>query len=329
MTWLKESYHRARDAVRRAVAWGQQYKKRFEATRLGRTLERYRVENGRVLAGGIAYSSLTSIAAALLLVVTIASFVVGGNEQWRDAVVAFVSDTIPGIFPDNGNPGLVDPESLKPTAATGIVGVVALLLLLRTATNYLSHLRIGVRTMLGGARLGGLVGKARDAAALFALFVVILIGTAIQVVAASFARTVAQWIGDDESSPWAVRAPAVIAGFIADAGFVALVYVVLGRAKAPRRMVVAVIAIAAAAIMALQQLSSLLVGQASENVVLAPFAAVIVVLLFVTLVAQVLLYGAAWLGSASPQLKGTAAQELPAPPRRKRGGVTTTRAVGR
>jgi membrane protein len=247
----------------------------------------------------------------------------------RDAIVAFIADFIPGIFPENGSPGLVDPDSLQPTAATGLVGLIALVFLLRTATNYLANLRIGVRTMLGGTRLGGLVGRAWDALALIVLFVVILLATAIQVVGASFANALAEAIGDDTTSLWVVRAPAIIAGFVADAGFVALVYVVLGRARAPKRMLVAVIAVAAAAIVVVQQLSALFVGGAADNVVLAPFAAVIVVVLFATLVAQILLYGAAWLGSGSPQIGGGSVQELPRPARRKRGGVTTARAVGR
>jgi membrane protein len=247
----------------------------------------------------------------------------------RDAVVAFITDFIPGIFPENGSPGLVDPDSLEPTAATGLVGLIALVFLLRTATTYLSNLRIGVRTMLGGARLGGLVGKAWDALALVVLFVVILLATAIQVVGASFANALAEALGDDTTSPWVVRAPAILAGFIADAGFVALVYLVLGRARGPKRMIVAVIAVAAAAIVVVQQLSALFVGSAADNVVLAPFAAVIVVVLFATLVAQILLYGAAWLGVGIPAHVTRAPEPLPPYPRRNRGGVTTTRAVGR
>lgn len=328
MAPLRTLWARIAGGVKHAVAVGQRYKRDFDETRVGRALTRYSHQNGPVLAGGIAYSSLASIAAALLLSVTIASFVVAGNEQLRDAIIEFVADAIPGVFPDGDTPGLIDPDSLKPTAATGLVGLIALLILLRTATRYLSRLRVGVRTMLGGARMGGLAGTAHDAAALIALFVVILLGTAIQVLASSFAETLASWVGIDGASLWSVRIPTMLAGFLADAGFVALVYVVLGRARGPRRMLLIVIAAAAFAIMVIQQLSSMFVGETSSNPVLAPFAAVIAVLIFVTLVAQVLLLGAAWLGVGSEPDARTAPEPLPAYPRRKRGTVTTTRATG-
>lgn len=329
MTQLRSLWARVAGTVKHAVAVGQRYKRDFDETRVGRALLRYTHQNGPVLAGGIAYSSLASIAAALLLTATIASFVVAGNEDLRAAIIDFVSDAIPGVFPEGENPGLIDPDSLQPTATTGLVGVVALLILLRTATRYLSRLRVGVRTMLGGARMGGLAGTAHDAAALVALAVVILLGTAIQVLASNFAETLGNWVGAEGASPWAVRTPALIAGFLADAGFVALVYMVLGRAREPRRMLLWVIAVAALAIMVIQQLSSMFVGQASSNPVLAPFAAVIVVLLFVTLVAQVLLLGAAWLGVGTEPDDRTAPEPLPPYARRKRGTVTTTRATGR
>lgn len=329
MTWVRELGARVSSAVRRASALGQRVRHAVDQTRIGRTLKRYGDRNGSMLAGGIAYSSLTSIAAALLLAATVASFVVGANEAWRTAVVDFVGDAIPGIFPGEDSPGLIDPAALKPTVGTGIVGVVALVLLARTATNYLTALRVGVRTMLGATRLSGLVGKAWDVVAFTALMLVILVGAVVQVAASSFARTLVEWIGQDDASPGAVRIPAMLAGFIADVGFVALVYVVLGRVRAPRREVVGVVLVGAAAIAVLQQVSTLLVASASRNVVLAPFAAVVVLLLFVTLVAQVLLYGAAWLGARSVKPERGAPRLLPPMPRRRRGSVTTARAVGR
>lgn len=329
MTWARELAARATSAVRWAGALGRRVQHAVDQTRIGRTLKRYGERNGGVLAGGIAYSSLTSIAAAVLLTATVASFVVGANERWRTAVEDFVRDAIPGIFPGEDTPGLIDPSTLKPTAVTGVVGVVALVLLVRTATAYLTSLRVGVRAMLGTARLAGLVGKAWDAVAFVALMAVILAGAVIQVAASSFAWTLVEWAGQDDASPAVVRVPAILAGYVADAGFVALVYVVLGRVRAPRREVLGAVLFSAAAIAVLQQLSTLLVASASRNVVLAPFAAVVVLLLFVTLVAQVLLYGAAWLGARIDQPDRGVPASLPPVSRRKRGGVTTTRAVGR
>lgn len=337
---------RALDAARDAFAGVMRLKEWFDATAAGRALARYNTFHGGLLAGGIAYASLTSLAAGLLLALSVASLIVVGRDDLREAVVAVVSEAVPGLFPVDGNPGLVDPESLKPTAVTGVVGVVALVMLARTAMGYLSSLRSAVRTMLGGGGGNAVAGRVADVATLVALGLVVVLGAAIQVAASSFAVTVAGWLEEGATAVWTVRVPAVVAGFVVDVAFVMLVYVVLGRVRMHARVLLLTIAAVALVITVLQQLSSMLVASASGNVILAPFAAVLVVMLFASFVAQVLLLGAAWLGAVArggvrrsgvgarghSRLVASAgpAPAGPAPARpRRRGPITTWRATER
>ena len=80
----------------------------------------------------------------------------------------------------------------------------------------------------------------------------------------------------------------------------------------------------------LQFASSYFVSAASSNAVLAPFAAVIALLLFVDFTSRVMLVAAAWIGAAAgggPVENPT--HTLPSPARRSGKTVTTRRATGR
>ena len=126
MNTRDSSWRRAQESARRNATKGRLLVKIFYARPVGRALRRYLESNGNVLAGGVAYYSLASIAAALVLAVTIASFVVIGNETMRDGIVDFLGNAIPGIFTtDDGQTGLIDPSTLSPTPMSGVVGLIA------------------------------------------------------------------------------------------------------------------------------------------------------------------------------------------------------------
>lgn len=275
---------------------------------------RYVRQNGNVLAGGIAYYSLASIAAAIVLGVTIASFAVFNNDQFRESVIDYVGQAIPGLFPDGDQPGLVDPETITAPTVSGIVGIVAFLILIYTATRYMRGLRAGVRVMLGDAAGKKIPGTLRDIIVLLALVLLAVVGTALQVIAVNLAQFVARLIGDDVVSTWVVSLTAFVVGFAMDCVFVALVLLVLGRAQSTRRILVPTILMAGFAFAILQAASGLLVASASKNSVLAPFAAVIALMLFVDLTARTLLIAAAWIGAIAEHDARIAAGEV-LPPR--------------
>jgi membrane protein len=301
---------------------------------MGRALQRFVKRNGIVLSGGIAYASIASIAAGLVLVVSLASLIVTGNDRYRQAVMDFIATSIPGVFPTDDQPGLIDPTSIRPTAITGVVGLVALGVLAYAAMRYLRALRAGVRTMLGVAEGSDVPGLLRDVIALLGLLLIAVLGTAMQVISGALAQWVASALGDGGVSSAVVRGTAFSVGLAANIAFVALVFVVLGRARVHRRFLVATVLATAFAIAVLQQASTLFVASAAGNPVLAPFAAVIALLVFVDFVARVLLVGAAWLGAtAQPHERDGAGDSISVVedeirPRR-RNHITTRRAMRR
>lgn len=322
-------WQRATDSARRNAQRGRLLANVFFSRPVGRALRRYIDNNGNVLAGGIAYYSLASVAAALVLAVTIASIVVGGSETFRDAVFDFIGNAIPGIFPEDGNKGIVDPDTLTATPMSGLVGLIALGVLIYTATRYMRGMRAGTRAMLGGATTKSLPGTLRDVIALMALGLIAVAAATLQIVAGALAERVAGWIGGENLTEVSVRVVAAAAGLAANVAFVAIVFLVLGSARAPFRILASTIAITAVVIAVLQQASSYFVTAASSNAVLAPFAAVIALLLFVDFTARVLLIAAAWIGAATGGPSPGFTRLLASPARRGRGTVTTRRAVGR
>jgi len=323
-------WKRAKEAAKRGLHRGRQIVEKITTRPVGLALRRYLKANGNVLAGGIAYYSLASIAAALVLAVTIASYVVIGNEELRNAVIDFVADAIPGIFSQPGEEGLIDPGALRPTPMSGLVGLVAFGVLIFTATRYMRGMRAAARTMLGGAASKAIPGALRDVIALVSLGLVAVVGAALQVVAGALANSIAGLLGDGGTSPVTVRVVAALFGLVANSAFVAIVLLVLGGAKAAARIVVPTIVATAVVIAVLQLASGYFVASASSNTVLAPFATVIALLLFVDFTSRVLLVAAAWIGAVAGGISPSAeAVELPPHSRRSRKSVTTRRATGR
>lgn len=275
--------------VKRGVDW-------FWATPVGRAAKRFSDRNGNILAGGIAYASLTSIAAGVVLIVSVASLFVLSEGPSREPVLEFIGNAIPGVFPAGEQPGLLDPEAIRPTPLTGLVGAGALIVLARAAMRYVGALRAGVRAMLGIAAGTGVPGIVRDVLALLGLTIIALVGAALQVVAGTLAQTVTDALGDGTVSQAVVRSMAFIVGLIANAGFVLLAYLVLGRARVRPEVLWPTVGATALGIAVLQQATSYFVGSATANPLMASVATIIALLIFVDLVARVIMVGAAWLG---------------------------------
>lgn len=285
------------DRGKSAVAQAKTLKERFDVTHAGRTLERYNDRNGSVIAGGIAFFSLTSIAAGLLIAVTLASWFIAGDEELTNTIFEFVDDAVPGVVATDGSAGLVDPSSLAPTPVTGVVGAVAFLILFNTASRYISGMRMGVWAMLEVDDRTPLQGKLRDFAALVGIALMVILGVGLQVATSIVANEVAELLFDADPQEWAVRLSGIAVLFVVDMVFAGIVLVFLGGARLPRRYILTTLAVAALGMAILRQVMSLIISGVSGNAVLAPFAGVVVLLLFTNYTARIMLYAAAFLGT--------------------------------
>lgn len=317
----------------KAVLSGAKSRKEwFDRTQLGRTLKRVSEGNGNLLAGGITYLSLTSIAAALVIAVTVSTYMVKFNAGWNEAFYGFIDDAIPGVIKSDGpdSTGLVDPTQIEPQTMTGVVGVIGFLILLNTTARYISALRLATLAMLGKDAASPVKGKLRDFGVVLALLIVVLLGAALQVVASQFSEVIASWLSTEPLSQWIIRLPAFTVGVLVDMAFVALAVVILGRYRGPRAPLLWTLLIAAVAMGILRQAVFLVVGGVVDNPVLASAAAVITIMIFVNFISRIIVFAAAWLGTLS---KGEDAEVrvtgMEPHARRERGTVTTARATKR
>ncbi len=314
------------------VGRGKHLKTLFDATRVGRMMGRYGEQNGNVLAGGIAYYSLVSVAAGLIIGATVVSFLAQYIPGVRETYFQVLQNAVPGVVGSSGN-ALVSQSTTLANTATGIVGLFALLLGANRATRFIGGLRTGVVTMLGRDAGNPLKGKLRDFLALVAIALIVTAGLVVQVVASGAARWLAGVISDDALSPWVLRSPALLVGLVIDMLFVAMAIVVLGRARAPWRRLWPVLLVTAVVIGVLRIASSVLVGSAASNAVLASIAAVVTLLVFVDFTTRVILMAAAWLGSyRTPQVEGAKDADsrgvrMDDEPARRKVKVTTRRAT--
>jgi len=257
---------------------------------------RYGEQNGNVLAGGIAYYSLVSIAAGLVIGATIASALAQYLPSVRSSLIEMLSTAVPGVV-GTGNDALVTQDTTLATTATGLVGLFALLLGANRAARFIGGLRAGVVTMLGRDAGNPFEGKLRDFIALIGVVVIVLTGLVVQVLASSASEWLVEQISDATLNAWVLRAPALVVGLVIDMLFVAMAIMGLGHARAPWRRLWPVLLVTAVVIGALRVGSSALVGSAADNAVLASVAAVLTLLIFVDFTTRSILLAAAWIGS--------------------------------
>ncbi len=291
---------RAATGLQKLLAW-------WKATRLARGLARYGAANGALLTGGIAYSALFSIFAALTVAFSIFTALVGSNTELRDAVLDGLDSALPGIVktgPDSG--GILEPSDLEfSTSGSVLVAVIGFLVLLNTASSVMSSLRTGVRAMFGivAPTENAVIGKLRDIAGFVVLALSVVLAAALGIVVGAAGSTIAELVGLDDNpvAQFFLRALGFVVALGVDLLVVLFVIRGLGGARPPRKDLLTgalVVAIAAGVIRFLG--TSIVSGSVSANKVLAPFAAIIVLLLWVNLIVRILLMVCAWTANPPP-----------------------------
>ncbi|MDY0910033.1 YihY/virulence factor BrkB family protein [Microbacterium sp. CFBP9034] len=255
----------------------------------------YLERRGLMLADSVTYRTLFSAFAAVLLGFSFAALWLGDNPAAWQALVSTVEAAVPGLI---GEDGVIKVESIQAPVGLTVAGILALVGLVGASIGAIGSLRAGLRT---------LADEIHDDAfwvwvILRNLLLAIAIGggfvlsAAVTFYGATFIETTANWFGAQEFvADIATQALAILAVFILDAAVIALAFVVLSGVKArPRRLIVGSL-IGAVGLTVLQQLSGLFVRGAGANPLFATFAALIALLLWFNLSAQVILLASTWI----------------------------------
>lgn len=270
---------------------------RAQRSRPARALARYGTARGALLAGGIAYTGLFSVFAALAIGISVLMAVLGSHPELRDAVVSAVSEMLPGVIrTEDGGSGLVSIDQLTLSSAVNLGSVIAALTLLYTAMGLIGTLKTALRAMFGIVQIpqNPVLNQVWNLLG----FLVIMVGVVVTAVASVLTGTLAgavDWLPGWLTGP-GMRLLSLAGSFVIDAGVLALVIFVCGI-RPPRRDMLIGCAIGAVAFGALREVGTGAVGSFSDNPLLASFAAILVLIVWLHLASRVVLLVGAWMAN--------------------------------
>lgn len=256
----------------------------------------YAERRGPMLSDSVTYRALFSVFAGVLLGFSFAAIWLSDNpEAWR-SLVAAVDAAIPGLV---GEDGLVDVSDIQAPAGLTVTGIIALIGLVAAAIGAIGSLRVALRT---------LADKVHDDV----LFIWVLLRNLLLAIAigggfvlsagatfigTSFVGAVLDWLGLSQSvlAELATRTVSIVVVFALDMAVVALAFRTLSGVRPRARHLWTGAFLGALGLIVLQQLSSLFVSGAGSNPLLASFAALIALLIWLNLSAQVILLAGTWI----------------------------------
>ncbi|HWI31550.1 MAG TPA: YhjD/YihY/BrkB family envelope integrity protein [Microbacterium sp.] len=262
-----------------------------------RALLLYVEHRGPMLADSITYRTLFSVFAGVLLGFSLAALWLAGNPAAWQALIDGVDAAIPGLI---GEDGLIDPSLIQAPEALNIAGILAFIGLVGAAIGAIGSLRMALRVLgdqltddvfwvwvilrnlLLAIVLGGLLAAAAGATYL----------------GSSLLGIVRGWFGigaDDPLAGIGVTAFSILVVFILDAVVIAIMFRLLSGLRPPARILWPGALLGAVGLSVLQQLSNLFIGGADTNPLLASFASLIALLLWLNLSCQVILIAGAYI----------------------------------
>ncbi|MCI5825102.1 MAG: YihY/virulence factor BrkB family protein [Arcanobacterium sp.] len=277
----------------------------LKGLRIVRAMMRYGAARGALLAGGIAYSAMFAIAGALAIGLTAFSYTLGSDQQLFTAAVQRVNRALPGILKTADSPdGLLDPQSLILDTPVNVVSVVSAFVLLWSALALMANLRSSIQAMFGIVRLpmNPVFAKVLELGGFLILGLGVVISTVLTAGAQFFAEPIFHLIQLPES--WAtvvLRVTSIALAMVVDMGIFIFLFRVMSAVRALRRDLFYGALIGAVASAIVRFLGTSAVSSVANNPLLAPFAAIITLLLWVNLVARITLIAAAFTANPPEQ----------------------------
>ncbi|MGD2201810.1 YihY/virulence factor BrkB family protein [Microbacterium maritypicum] len=263
----------------------------------------YIERRGPMLADSVTYRALFSVFAGVLLGFSIAALWLAGNPVAWQAIIDAVQSAVPGLI---GEDGVIKTEDLRAPASLSIAGIISLVALVGAALGAIGSLRAAVRVLAGTLQ--------DDILWIWVILrnLALAIGIGLAFVASAFLTFAGQlgivWItgllGLPEDSPvaaWTVRLVSLLVVFTLDAVIIIGVFLLLSGVRPSARSLWSGALLGALGLLALQELSSLFVGGATSNPLLASFASLLALLIWLNFSAQVMLFACAYIVTAEEE----------------------------
>ncbi|UNK69627.1 YhjD/YihY/BrkB family envelope integrity protein [Microbacterium sp. H1-D42] len=268
--------------------------------RLVRAALLYSGRRGPMLADAVTYRALFSVFAGVLLGFSVAGLWLSQDDAAWEAIVGAVDAAVPGLLTTGDQAGIVDPDSIRAPAGLSIAGVISLVGLIGSALGAIGAMRTAIRTIAGTV--------STDIAWYFIvlrnLLLALLIGGGFAAAAAlTFSgelvvRVTADALGLPSGAGavfWTTRVLSLLVVLILNAVIVAAAFRILSGLRVSARVLWSGALLGAVSLLVLQELSGLFVGGASANPLLASFASLLALLLWLNLSTQVILLACAFM----------------------------------
>lgn len=269
----------------------------LSGTRLMRAVTRYGMARGDLLAGGVAYVALFSIFAALAIAWTVFMAVLGSNVVLRQSVIEAINTALPGTLDTGDGKGIINPANLVLKTAFNLTSIIAIVILLWSALAAMTALRVSVQSMFGIAYLpeNFLIGKLRDLLGFILLGSGVLISAVLTTLGTSLGGQLLGGIG--LNSPRLMMIISLLVSVLVGWLLLVLIFRVISGVRClakdiwwgtlPGAILTGLLGLAGTS----------LIGSVSKNPLLAGFAALVTLLLWVNLSVRVILYTAAFVAN--------------------------------
>jgi membrane protein len=266
------------------------------STKPARAFLLYQEQHGAMLADSVTYRTLFSVFAGTFLGFAIAGIWLSGNPDAIDAIVATMSDLIPGLV---GEGAVIDPADLIQPITLSIAGAIALVGTIGAAIGAIGSLRVALRTLAGipDDTTFFVWQLLRDLVIALAFGALLVAGAAITVIGTGAVGTALGWLGLS-SAGWLVeggsQAVSILVAFIIDTVVIAGLFRLLSGLRPSARTLWSGAMLGGLGLTVLQVLSGLFVGGARNNPLLASFGSLIALLIWLNLSSQVVLIASAY-----------------------------------
>ena len=260
----------------------------------------YTSRRGPLLAAGLSYQAIFAVFAAIWVGFAIAGSVIASRPDLQAALLRLLDTNVPGLIDDGTGSGAIDPSMLFGANILGWTGAIAAAVLFFTALGWLASGRDAVRAMfrLPGAATNFVLIWLKDLGLALAFGAAMILSAAVSVLSTSALSWFYDVIGIEARSGLAYvlgRTVGIGLVLVLDTIVLALFYRVLSGIQIPLRLLAQGTILAAVALSVLKILGTTLLSGATNNPLLATFAAIIGLLIWFNLVCQVILLGAAWI----------------------------------
>lgn len=272
----------------------------WQHTRAARANARFGAAGGGVLTGGIAYAAIFSVFAGLAIGYTIFMAVLGGNDALRQTVLDTIDVNLPGLVKtDSEDNGVIEPADLVLSTGVGITGVIAVVVLLVSAISAMAALRTAVRAMFDADSTGVNIvsSKLRELGGFAGIGFAILLSAVLSIATTTAADWALGLLGLEGSTVagLVLRGAGILVAFVVDAATFCLIVIVLGAQRPAWRDLRQGALVAAVGLGVVRLLgTSVVAGSANNNAILASFAVIVTLLIWINFIARIVLLAAAW-----------------------------------